>query len=65
MNAAAKRPPAIDKITTVDGFGGTISRLVFRSYRRSVIGVPSSVVPVLSRFSAGIGVLSGNELIEF
>jgi hypothetical protein len=27
MNAAAKRPPAIDKITTIDGFGGTISRL--------------------------------------
>src|SRR6516162_8187326 len=27
MNAAAKRPAAIDKITTIDGFGRTISRL--------------------------------------
>src|SRR5215470_5934797 len=27
MNAAAKRPPAVDKITTIDGFRGTISRL--------------------------------------
>jgi hypothetical protein len=31
---------------------------------RSKIGVPSSVVPVLSRFSAGIGLLSEKSLSQ-